>query len=190
MRLNLQISSFMKIRKSTLLNFVKIRFVSHRKVDKCCLEGGVAPCISACSPPSIVHFRQTVFCLFVYLFFFYLLRSRNMFISLPHVIPSIPPEPCALLPGLPFRMCSEVALEKGGRNEHQILWPHHPNKFILFTHIVANSEPLLDHRFEHLSQCWRSLLLSRWPLASLNSSVAVEPLWWWKHYVWKWDLEL
>lgn len=60
MTLNLQISSFINILNSTLLNFVKIRLVSHRKVDKCYLEGVLPPCISACSPPSIVHFRQTV----------------------------------------------------------------------------------------------------------------------------------
>lgn len=171
MTLNLQISSFMNILNSTLLNFVKIRFVSHRKVDKCYLEGVLPPCISACSPPSIVHFRQT----------------GVFFPPLPPVIQTIPTELLRVIArpaffGMSPSVCSEVILEKGSRNEKEILWPHHLNKFILFTRIVANSWPLLDHSFEYLSQCCCSLLVSVLTCGVSEQFVAMEPLWWWKHY--------
>lgn len=55
----------MNILNSTLITFVKIRLVSHRKVDKRYLGGGGPPTPASLHAfhASSVHFRQTVFLL-------------------------------------------------------------------------------------------------------------------------------
>lgn len=109
---------------------------------------------------SIVHFRQTVF--------FICLESK-ICLCLCSMLPRVfQRNSCLLLRGPAF-LDATICVQQGhirktpqsaAEVRNKSFYAHHLNKFIFFTHNVANSWPLLNHSFEYFSQFWCSLLVS------------------------------
>lgn len=110
---NRHISSFVNILSSALVNFVKIRFVSHRKVHKRYVEGVLIP--PPTTPAAHLALLRPLFILDK-LFFVFCFLLTCLCPMLFRVLRVLQQNSCVLLRGLRVRMspsvCSEVILGK------------------------------------------------------------------------------